>query len=310
MNLQGSFQAVVHYDLAWNPTRHEQREGRVDRFGQRATIVRAVTIYGTDNGIDGIVLDVLLRKHEQIRKALGISVPVPDRSDNVMSAILEGLLLRDSPGEQLTLEGIGLEKRTDLHREWDSMAAQERQSRTKYAQAGIQPGEVARELEKMRASLVTPAEVGDFTREALSALRADITPTKDGFRASTGPLPDGLRDALFPGHTEPLPFHRDLPVPPREAVPGPDRPERRGHRPLHHGIRARRRSLPGISGLPAAAAVMPDLRGGPPHHAAARPLPHASGVARPRRPAAGGRRGRPGARLPRARRRGRLADRR
>ena len=33
VNLQEHFQAVVHYDLAWNPTRHEQREGRVDRFG-------------------------------------------------------------------------------------------------------------------------------------------------------------------------------------------------------------------------------------------------------------------------------------
>src|SRR5450756_1921114 len=90
VNLQDKFQAVVHYDLAWNPTRHEQREGRVDRFNQAARTVRAVTIYGADNGIDGIVLNVLLRKHEQIRKALGISVPVPDRSDDVMEAILEG----------------------------------------------------------------------------------------------------------------------------------------------------------------------------------------------------------------------------
>ena len=31
------FDAVVHYDLAWNPTRHEQREGRVDRYGQPST---------------------------------------------------------------------------------------------------------------------------------------------------------------------------------------------------------------------------------------------------------------------------------
>ena len=37
VNLQEDFQAVVHYDLAWNPTRQEQREGRVDRFGQRRT---------------------------------------------------------------------------------------------------------------------------------------------------------------------------------------------------------------------------------------------------------------------------------
>src|SRR6266699_2393146 len=189
VNLQEHFQAVVHYDLAWNPTRHEQREGRVDRFGQRFGVVRAVTLYGTDNGIDGIVLNVLLRKHEQIRKALGISVPVPDRSDDFVQAILEGLLLRDAPGEQLAFEGIGLERRTDLHREWDSAAARERQSRTKYAQAGIQPSEVARELAEMRASLGTPGEVAAFTAEALSALHADITQIGNGFRASTSPLP-------------------------------------------------------------------------------------------------------------------------
>ena len=217
VNLQEHFQAVVHYDLAWNPTRHEQREGRVDRFGQRASVVRAVTLYGTDNGIDGIVLNVLLRKHEQIRKALGISVPVPDRSDDVVQAILEGLLLRDAPSEQLAFEGIGLEKRTDLHREWDSAAAQERQSRTKYAQAGIQPAEVARELAEMRASLGTQAEVETFATEALSALHADITPIPNGFRAATAVLPSGLRDTLVIAHAEPLPFHRDLPVPPREA---------------------------------------------------------------------------------------------
>ena len=181
VNLQEHFQAVVHYDLAWNPTRHEQREGRVDRFGQRARTVRAVTIYGADNGIDGIVLDVLLRKHEQIRKALGISVPVPDRSDDVVEAILEGLLLRDAPGEQLTLD-FGLERRDDLHREWDSAAAEEKASPSpSIAQSGIQPGEVARELAEIRASLGTPSDIAAFTEEALRALRADVTGYRHGF---------------------------------------------------------------------------------------------------------------------------------
>src|SRR6266571_873587 len=217
VNLQQDFQAVVHYDLAWNPTRHEQREGRVDRFGQAANVVRAVTLYGTDNSIDGIVLNVLLRKHIQIRKALGISVPVLDRSDDVVQAILEGLLLRDAPGEQLAFEGVGLERRTGLHREWDSAAARDRQSRTKYAQAGIQPADVARELAEMRASLGSPAEVAAFTTEALSALHADITQIDNGFSVATAALPLGLHDALVTGHAEPLPFHRELPVPPRAA---------------------------------------------------------------------------------------------
>ena len=28
INLQAYFDAVIHYDLSWNPTRHEQREGQ------------------------------------------------------------------------------------------------------------------------------------------------------------------------------------------------------------------------------------------------------------------------------------------
>ncbi len=69
----------------------------------------------------------------------------------------------------------------------------------------------------MRASLGAPGEVGAFAAEALSALHADITQTPTGFRVATAVLPAGLRDTLVAGHTEPLPFHRDLPVPPREA---------------------------------------------------------------------------------------------
>src|SRR5712691_10075542 len=67
VNLQESFDAVLHYDLPWNPNRLEQREGRVDRFGQKATEVKACLLYGADNPIDGIVLDVLLRKATAIR---------------------------------------------------------------------------------------------------------------------------------------------------------------------------------------------------------------------------------------------------
>ena len=219
VNLQEHFQAVVHYDLAWNPTRHEQREGRVDRFGQPARTVRAVTIYGADNGIDGIVLDVLLRKHEQIRKALGISVPVPDRSDDVIEAILEGLLLRPSSSEQLTLEfeGFGTEKRDELHKEWESALEKEREFFTKYRQAGIHPEEVSRELDEMRASLGTGSDVAAFAEEALRALRSDVVPVADGFTASTGALPFGLQDTLVAGHREPLPFRVSLPAKPREA---------------------------------------------------------------------------------------------
>ena len=52
-----------------------------------------LTFYGTDNQIDGIVIDVLIRKHKTIRNSLGISVPVPVDTNQVIEAIFEGLLL-------------------------------------------------------------------------------------------------------------------------------------------------------------------------------------------------------------------------
>ena len=100
----------------------------------------------------------------------------------MVEAILEGLLLRDAASEQLALD-IGLERREELHKEWDSAAEKEKLSRTKYAQSSIQPGEVARELAEMRASLGTASDVRGFAEEALRTLRADVTPVSDGFTA-------------------------------------------------------------------------------------------------------------------------------
>ena len=102
VNLQQHSDAVLHYDLSWNPTRHEQREGRVDRYGQPAKAVRVLTYYGLDNQIDGIVLDVLLRKHKAIRTSLGVSVPVPANTNQVLEAVMEGLLLRGRDGSRRT----------------------------------------------------------------------------------------------------------------------------------------------------------------------------------------------------------------
>jgi superfamily II DNA or RNA helicase len=219
VNLQDAFQAVVHYDLAWNPTRHEQREGRVDRFGQTRDIVRAVTLYGRDNQIDGIVLEVLLRKHRAIRKATGVTVPVPDDSDSVVEALMEGLLLRGRGDEaQLTLDLRLAQKQDDLHVAWESAAEREKQSRTKYAHEGIRPDEVAREVAASRAALGTHNDVATFVVDSLKGLGASVSATSDGYQVVTTTLPIGVRDALPPGHTEPLPLHTDVPVPRGHAL--------------------------------------------------------------------------------------------
>ena len=225
VNLQEDFQAVIHYDLAWNPTRHEQREGRVDRFGQPSEIVRAVLLYGEDTGIDGIVLDVLLRKHEAIRRDLGISVPVPPQSDQVLAALLEGVLMRGQKGEQLELDLALGGAAAELDEQWRSSAETEKQSRTRFAQAGIHPDEVQAAVDAARRSLGTPDDVAGFVRAALHDLGAIITAPASGtpsgrFAADLTATPIGLRDALrrTGGASSSLVFALDYPVRHGEAV--------------------------------------------------------------------------------------------
>lgn len=218
VNLQDQFQAVVHYDLAWNPTRHEQREGRVDRFGQRAPVVRAVTLFGSDNQIDGLVLDVLLRKHAAIRKATGVSVPVPDNNQAVVEALMEGLLLRGQDSYQESLD-LGLDAQVHaLDAAWQSAAEREKQSLTKYAQNAIHPEDVAAELAEIRSGIGTRHSVRDFVEATLRAFNSTIKATDGSFTASTGSLPVGLMDALPPGRPDPMAFRDDFPVGRHESV--------------------------------------------------------------------------------------------
>ncbi|MBQ1076753.1 DEAD/DEAH box helicase [Micromonospora sp. C31] len=216
VNLQHDFQAVVHYDLAWNPTRHEQREGRVDRFGQPRDIVRAVTLYGADNVIDRLVMDVLIRKHEAIRRDLGISVPVPATSDQVLTALLDGVMKRGTTYVQEALE-LDLPETRQLEFDWQSSAEAERRSRSRYAHHTIRPDEVRREVEAMRSALGSPDDVAGFVATALQECGGVLTREPYGFTVAPTGLPVGLRDALGQP-AKAVPFHRDLPAPRGAAI--------------------------------------------------------------------------------------------
>jgi superfamily II DNA or RNA helicase len=202
INLQSHFNAVMHYDLSWNPTRHEQREGRVDRYGQPRKIVRVLTYYGIDNQIDGIVLDILIKKHKSIRTSLGISVPVPVESEKVIEAIFEGLLLRgrrDFDASQLQLfNADALEPvRKQLHRDWETVADREKRSRTMFAQETIKVDDVARELAEVQAAIGSGVDVARFTQEALSAHLAVVSPKPNStFAFDLTHTPPAVRDAL------------------------------------------------------------------------------------------------------------------
>ncbi|MCK4236111.1 MAG: ATP-dependent helicase, partial [Candidatus Krumholzibacteria bacterium] len=198
INLQYHFDAVMHYDLSWNPTRHEQREGRVDRYGQLRDKVRTITYYGQNNPVDGIVLQVLLRKHKIIHRQLGIIVPVPMETRIIEDAILEGLLIREQiDKEQLSFDFLEpIYKPLDL--QWDEAVEREKRSRTLFAQNRMLKAvneEVREELVSVRRAIGTQADVREFVRTALSSLGATVTGTDPAIINLQG-TSKALRDAL------------------------------------------------------------------------------------------------------------------
>jgi hypothetical protein len=177
INLQEHFDAIVHYDLPWNPNRLEQREGRVDRFGQPREQVKTVLLYGTNNEVDQVVLDVLLRKARAIRNALGVSVPVPVEAERVVEAVVGSVLLRrPGPGRQMELTFTTPEV-SRLHDAWDRAAAREKEERAFFSQSGIQPAEVERELEATDSVLGEPETVLGFLADAMQRFGGELRPT-------------------------------------------------------------------------------------------------------------------------------------
>ncbi|MBU6335902.1 MAG: SWF/SNF helicase family protein, partial [Chloroflexi bacterium] len=205
INLQQHFDMVVHYDLSWNPTRHEQREGRVDRFGQPCADVYAVLYYG-NNPIDGKVLEVLLAKARTIRERLGVSVPVPFRIDAVLEAIFEGLFLneRTDSRQQAFIFDAADETLRQFDEEWRVAEAREAASRTRFSQLAIRPELVRRALDDTALALGDHRTVSEFVSQCCARLGAplrQVQPAQAGMGA-VFELPPG--DALtMPGEAAP-----------------------------------------------------------------------------------------------------------
>lgn len=162
INLQQLFDTVVHYDLSWNPTRHQQREGRVDRFGQPAELVRSIMMFSPDSAIDGAVLDVILRKAEEIRKATGVTVPLPEERGAVTDALMASMMLRRGGQQQLALD-LRLDDGTRaIEARWRDASENEKKSRARFAQNAMKPSEVAPEWNKVKDLLGSPDDARVF----------------------------------------------------------------------------------------------------------------------------------------------------
>lgn len=199
VNLQHQFNAVIHYDMSWNPTRHEQREGRVDRFGQPSAQVKTILLYGADNPVDLRVLEVILRKAQRIKDELGISIPMPQEGLGMSQAILQGVLFDKKTmtnPEQLKLDFGDFAKPTDLESAWESAKENAKRSNTIFAQLGLSPETVLPEFQKTLASLGNQEQVKDFVIECFVRLSCALSESEGRYSIPWDHLPLVLQERL------------------------------------------------------------------------------------------------------------------
>lgn len=226
INLQDQFTAVLHYDLPWNPNRLEQREGRIDRYGQQADTVKAYLFYGKNNPIDGVILKVLLRKVREIRKSTGISIPFPEDSKSLMDSVLQAIMSDSRSSErvktqpkykQLTLFGEvdeAKEKEIIATKAIEKAADRETASRTIFAQHAIKSNEIEEDLKQSDEAIGVPKTVELFVKDSLTNfLGVQIKKDKktDGYTLYTTNLPAILKPTLPEGNQLKVSFFSPTP---------------------------------------------------------------------------------------------------
>jgi superfamily II DNA or RNA helicase len=123
LNLQAHCWNLFHYDLPWNPSRLEQRNGRIDRKLQpNDTVFCHYFVYAQRP--EDRVLRALVRKTETIRLELG------SLSEVIEKRLRSGIRRADALADAAAIEGLqdDPEKRASREAELDA-AATERQSR-------------------------------------------------------------------------------------------------------------------------------------------------------------------------------------
>ena len=174
MNLQHYAAQVIHYELPWNPNRLEQRNGRVDRFGQRKPVVYVRTMV-MDETLDAKILKHLVKKAEQIRADYGFSPPYFGDEITVLDLIRQHEVALF--GEQLALfedaaPDAGLEQDPFSGEVLDRI-----RDESFYGQSDVALPEVEARLAETAATVGSPEQIQQFVLSGLSHFGCPVART-------------------------------------------------------------------------------------------------------------------------------------
>ena len=173
MNLQFASNQVVHYELPWNPNRLEQRNGRVDRYGQTESEVVIRTMVVEDK-MDRAVLETLIKKAQEIREEYGFSPPYLDDDEGVLRLIDEEGLEVGIPQASLhDFFGDGKESGSSASA-FDRETLDEIESDSFYGHTEVDLSEVRKRREEAQELIGGEHAVREFVKSGLNLFDCSV----------------------------------------------------------------------------------------------------------------------------------------
>ena len=167
---------MINYDIPWNPTRLEQRMGRIHRYGQQKDVYIFNLV--AEDTREGKVLIKILEKLDEIREALG--------SDKVFDVI--GEIFQTKNLYQLILDSVSNAKTLDeIINEIDIKVDEEYVGKIKdvlgesLATKYIDYTKIKEITQKAKEYRLVPEYVEGFFKKAFEKIGGEFSIKKDGF---------------------------------------------------------------------------------------------------------------------------------
>lgn len=229
INLQDKFNAILHYDLPWNPNRLEQREGRVDRYGQPGWIDRkgnhqntidVKVLFGEDNPIDVVVLKIIIEKIQRIQNTSGVSIALADDNRSVMDKVLKEVLLNPDKAHNHFAKQMRLdfgaspeldELDAEITNEIEAAREKAEKIRSIFAHESIMPVEVKKDLHEVDEAIGDVATLEAFVIAASKLLGASFEKVEGGYIFKKMNMDDWMASALGQGDKIHISFQSPTP---------------------------------------------------------------------------------------------------
>jgi SNF2 family DNA or RNA helicase len=229
INLQDKFNAILHYDLPWNPNRLEQREGRVDRYGQPGWIdkngnhqntIDVKVLFGEDNPIDVVVLKIIIEKIQRIQNTSGVSIALADDNRSVMDKVLKEVLLNPEKSQNRFAKQMRLDFGTspeldeldaEITNEIEAAREKAEKIRSIFAHESIMPEEVKKDLHDVDEAIGDVATLEAFVIAAAKLLGANFETVQGGYIFRKLNMDDWMASALGQGDKIHISFQSPTP---------------------------------------------------------------------------------------------------